>query len=135
MARTSETDVSPRVLGRQLLIELFECDRERLDNVSGVRDALLEAARDAEATIVEDVFHRFSPHGVSGVVVIAESHVAVHTWPEHGYAAVDVFTCSEIFDPYRVMASLQSAFRAGNSESRLVERGFRARPPGLRDTG
>ena len=83
-----------RTLGHHSLIELSGCDPEKLKRVGGVRRAMLEAARRANGTIVKAVFHAFSPWGVSGVVVIAESHLTIHTWPEHGYAAVDVFSCS-----------------------------------------
>jgi S-adenosylmethionine decarboxylase len=80
-------------LGRQVLVEFYRCDKVVLEDESAIRGALLESVRRSGATIVTDTFHRFSPHGVSGVVVISESHVAIHTWPEHGYAAVDIFTC------------------------------------------
>lgn len=56
---------------------------------------MLATAKVAKATIVGSHFHQFSPFGVSGVVVIAESHLAIHTWPEYGYAAIDIFTCGE----------------------------------------
>jgi S-adenosylmethionine decarboxylase len=84
-----------RTLGRHLLLELYDCDRDVLDDLEQLQAALLEAARRAGATIIDVVFHRFSPAGVSGVVVIAESHLSIHTWPESGYAAVDVFSCGE----------------------------------------
>src|SRR5713226_8642681 len=69
-------------LGRHLLLELFDCDLESINNLEGVKGALVEAARRAQATIVDVVFHEFNPFGISGVVVIAESHLAIHTWPE-----------------------------------------------------
>lgn len=76
------------------LLDFHDCDRARLHDAEGLRSAMLEAIAQAGGTYVTDIFHAFSPHGLSGVVVIAESHVAIHTWPEHGYAAVDVFSCS-----------------------------------------
>ena len=82
-----------------------------------------EAARVSGATIVESVFHRFQPHGVSGVVVIAESHLAIHTWPEHGYAAVDFFTCGADIDYWRAHDFLKKAFAAGDSEVKELLRG------------
>ena len=80
-------------LGTQWTAELYGCDHAMLDDVEGIRELMLAAATVANATIVGSQFHRFSPYGVSGVVVIAESHIAIHTWPEHGYAALDVFSC------------------------------------------
>ncbi len=112
-----------RTLGTQLLIDLYDCERGLLDNEKAVEKALVQAARAANATVVETVLHRFSPQGVSGVIVIAESHLAVHTWPEHGYAALDVFTCSGRLNPDRIIEELKRAFSAARCESRLVMRG------------
>ena len=112
-----------RTLGTQLLIDLYDCEQGLLDDQKAVERALVQAARAANATVVETVLHRFSPQGVSGVIVIAESHLAVHTWPEHGYAALDVFTCSGRLDPDRIVEELKRAFSAGRCESRLVMRG------------
>src|SRR5262249_14991046 len=86
-------------LGRHLLLELFECDAAALSSLTTVKTSMLEAANRARATIVNHVFHEFSPFGVSGVVVIAESHLAIHTWPEYRFAAVDVFSCGEVLQP------------------------------------
>lgn len=82
-------------LGKHLLIELYDCNSELLDNLEWVKATLVEGAKRARATIVDVVFHEFNPFGVSGVVVIAESHLAIHTWPEYRYAAVDIFSCGE----------------------------------------
>ena len=86
-------------LGRHLLVELQDCNRELLDDLGFIREAMIQAAVDCGATVLGESFHRFSPQGVSGVVVIAESHLSIHTWPEHGYAAVDVFTCGTSVTP------------------------------------
>jgi spermidine synthase len=87
-------------LGRHLLVEYYDCDVDVLDSVETIREAMTNAAEMAGATIVSDTFHHFSPYGVSGVVVIAESHLAIHTWPEHKFAAVDLFTCGDDVDPW-----------------------------------
>src|SRR5437588_5942686 len=86
-------------LGRHLLLELFDCDLDAINNVETVKGALIEAAKRAQATIVDVVFHEFNPFGVSGVVVIAESHLSIHTWPEYRYAAVDIFSCGDVLQP------------------------------------
>jgi S-adenosylmethionine decarboxylase len=114
-----------QALGRHLLIELYSCDRGRLDDLDGVEEALKEAARRAGATIVETVFHRFQPHGVSGVVVIAESHLAIHTWPEYGYAAVDFFTCGADIDYWPARDFLKHIFGAEACEVKELLRGGR----------
>jgi S-adenosylmethionine decarboxylase len=86
-------------LGRHLLLELKICNKEMLDDLNFLKDCLNEAAIQCGATVVGESFYHFSPYGVSGVVNIAESHIAIHTWPEHRYAAVDVFTCGNDVDP------------------------------------
>ena len=86
-------------LGRHLLLELQGCDEEVLDDVNFLKAAMMEAAKECGATVVGESFHQFSPQGVSGVVVIAESHLFIHTWPEYGYAAADIFTCGDSVQP------------------------------------
>ncbi len=81
------------------------------------------AAIECGATIVNSVFHTFNPHGVSGVVVIAESHLAIHTWPEYGYAAVDVFTCGDTVDPWIATRALQEYLRSEKIKTIEVNRG------------
>lgn len=85
-------------LGTHLLVELYDCDRGIVNDVAAVEAIMLRAAEVAKATIVGHSFHKFAPHGVSGVVVIGESHLAIHTWPEYGYCAFDLFTCGEALD-------------------------------------
>jgi S-adenosylmethionine decarboxylase proenzyme len=82
-------------LGYHLLLELKDCDRTLLNDPVRLERLLVGAANKAGATVVQKAFHQFNPHGVSGVVIIAESHLFIHTWPEHGYAAVDIFTCGD----------------------------------------
>ncbi len=86
-------------LGTHLLVELRDCNPEILKDLSKVKEALVSAAKEAKATIVDVSFHEFNPFGISGMVVIAESHLSIHTWPEYGYAAVDIFTCGDIIKP------------------------------------
>ena len=86
-------------LGRHLLLELKDCNEEVLNDLDFLKGCLNEAAVQCGATVVGESFYHFSPHGVSGVVNIAESHLSIHTWPEYGYAAVDVFTCGDDVQP------------------------------------
>ena len=88
-----------KALGTHLLLELGKCDRVLLDDIDYIENALVGAATEAGATIVGRSFHKFVPRGVTGIVAIAESHLCIHTWPEHGYAAVDIFTCGRGFMP------------------------------------
>ena len=115
--------MKPVSLGRHLLIEYYGCDLDVINSKDKIREALLEAARRANATIITDVFHTFNPHGISGVVVIAESHVAIHTWPEHRCASVDIFSCSNKMNPEVIEGFLKDVFRARKSACRELERG------------
>ena len=81
------------------MLELRECNPELLDDLPYIRDVLKGAATEVGAHIVGDTFHHFQPQGVTGVLAIAESHICIHTWPEYGYAAADIFTCGTSFDP------------------------------------
>ena len=113
-----------QALGRQILVELYDCDHGLLNDETVIRDVMLEGVRRSGATIVTDAFHSFSPHGVSGTVVIAESHVAIHTWPEYGYAAVDVFTCGDTIDPWMIQSYLREHFGAQGVSSMELKRGL-----------
>ena len=86
-------------LGTHLLLELGKCDEALLDDIEYIQDAMLSAAAEAGATIVGKSFHKFDPRGVTGIVAISESHLCIHTWPEHSYAAADIFTCGKGFNP------------------------------------
>lgn len=116
-----------RALGRQLVVEYYGCKADMLNDVDYVRNRMVAAALAAGATVVGEIFHQFSPHGVSGVVVIAESHLAIHTWPEYGYAAVDLFTCGAEVDPYSAFNLLKESFEAERYEVQKMLRGRRDR--------
>jgi S-adenosylmethionine decarboxylase proenzyme len=113
-----------QALGRQILVEFYDCDRGVLNDESLIREILLEGVRRSRATVISDTFHTFSPHGVSGVIVIAESHVTIHTWPEHGYAAIDIFTCGETIDPWVIQNHLERHFRSKKVSSMELKRGL-----------
>ena len=81
------------------------------------------AAEEAGATIINSTFHHFSPYGVSGVVVIQESHLAIHTWPEYGYASVDLFTCGDTVNPWVSYQMLKEAFEADHGSAVELSRG------------
>jgi S-adenosylmethionine decarboxylase len=111
-------------LGRHLLLELFDCDSDAINNLEAVKGALVEAAKRAHATIVDVVFHEFNPFGVSGVVVIAESHLSIHTWPEYRYAAVDIFSCGDILKPEVAASYLVQQFGAERTSVVEMQRGM-----------
>lgn len=110
-------------LGKHLLVELHGCQADLLKKVDVVRDIMLGAARACRATIIDSAFHEFSPFGVSGVVVIAESHLSIHTWPEYRYAAVDIFTCGDVIKPEEAVDYIGSRFRCKNPSVVEMKRG------------
>ncbi len=112
------------VLGRHVLAEFYGCPMDILCDLEQIKQSMVAAALEAGAEVKETVFHQFSPQGVSGVVVISESHLAIHTWPEFGYAAVDVFTCGQTVDPWVSCNYLKRVFSAQNMSAREIERGI-----------
>ncbi len=94
-------------LGRHLIAELYGCNVQKIKEVVLVKQAMEQAALKANATIVNLTFHHFAPFGVSGVVVIQESHLAIHTWPEYQYASVDIYTCGDSVDPWVALSALE----------------------------
>jgi S-adenosylmethionine decarboxylase proenzyme len=112
-----------QVLGHHMLVEFYNCNQQILDDVAGIEREMNEAARVCGATIVQSTFHRFQPYGVSGVVVISESHLAIHTWPEYGYASVDLYTCGDTVDPMKAYEHLKAVFEAKDTEIQTLKRG------------
>ena len=110
-------------LGRHILVEFFECDPQALNDIPGIEAAMVQAAQDSGATVLSSDFHHFSPHGVSGVVLIQESHLAIHTWPEYQYAAADLFTCGDEVDPWLAFDSLKAALSSKNYSVIELHRG------------
>ena len=110
-------------LGSHLAIDLYDCASPAIDDIAWVRGALLRAAEIVGARVVNDCLHRFLPHGVSGVVVISESHIAIHTWPERRFVAVDVFTCGAMSRFNDVVSFLKAEFAAAHAEAVMTPRG------------
>jgi len=113
----------PPPAGRHVLAELTGCPPHLLNDAAGLETCFRECAETGGATLVSSHFHHFSPQGVSGVVIIAESHVTVHTWPEHGYAAVDVFTCGCPEVAEAVMELVIAALQAESTHRTSFKRG------------
>ncbi len=111
-------------LGQHVLAEFFECDPNTLNSIDKVEKYMVDAALECGATIVQKCFHMFNPYGVSGVVIISESHLAIHTWPELGYAAVDLFTCGDKCDPKVSYEFLKKKFHCQNATFTELKRGI-----------
>jgi S-adenosylmethionine decarboxylase len=116
---------SSDTVGKHCILELYACDSSRLDDEAFLRDTITTAAKRAGATLLNLITHRFEPQGVTGLALLAESHISIHTWPESGYAAVDVFTCGDHTMPERACAVL--AAELGASSHKLTS--FRRETP------
>ena len=110
-------------LGKQILIELKDCNTELLNDIEYLRTLLADVARSIGATVIKDSFYQFTPQGVSGVVIIAESHISIHTWPEYSYAAVDVFTCGDVIEPKNAVKPMSERLKAKSTTYIELKRG------------
>lgn len=121
---------------KHILAEFRGCPVTKLNDLTFIEASMRAAAEEARATVVSSSFHQFGPQGVSGVLVLAESHLSVHTWPEHNYAATDIYVCGDTCLPELAQASLARAFEAAQSELMTIERGIGPAPgasiPGMR---
>ncbi len=113
-------------LGTHVLLDLDGCPRELLQDGAALRAGLREAALLGGATIVAEAFHTFDPPAVSGVLLIAESHLSVHTWPDLGKATLDIYTCGSAFDARAAADRLALSLRATRQRRVEVKRGFGA---------
>jgi S-adenosylmethionine decarboxylase len=110
------------MLGKHVIAELYGCNSGFLDDESYLETALIRAAKVSGATVLDSMFRRFHPQGVTGVVLLAESHISIHTWPEKGYAAVDVFTCGAA-DPMVAVDEVVNLLDAKYIPKRSIDRG------------
>ncbi len=107
--------------GRHLIIDLWEC--QQLDNLSFIEQTLRDATEIAGATLLHIHLHHFTPNGgVSGVAVLAESHISIHTWPERGYAALDIFMCGDTH-PEKAVELLKQSFKPQRTDINTHLRG------------
>lgn len=112
-------------MGRHVIAELWDCDPEMLNNMDEVERIMVNAALEAGAEVREVTFHKFTPLGVSGVVIISESHLTIHSFPEHGYASVDVYTCGDRIDPQAACDYITQAVHCKRREWIQIARGER----------
>lgn len=110
-------------LGKQVIAEFYDCDRNIINDHHLIEEIMLEAVDVAGATIIKPAFHKFNPHGVSGVVVVSESHFTIHTWPEYGYCAVDIFTCGDLVDNNKALNLLRNKLKAKSLSVVELKRG------------
>lgn len=117
-------------LGQHLLVELYECNKNILNDEDKVKKILTSAANVCGATVLNTSSHKFSPQGVSAIVMIAESHLSIHTWPEYSYAAGDVFTCGNNLKPENAVEYLVKNLEAKNFTLHEIKRGTLKLPKG-----
>lgn len=110
-------------LGYQKTIDFYGCDPEKINSRDFIEEALLKAASMMELTVINTTIHEFSPIGISGVIVIQESHIAIHTWPEHCYVALDIFTCNSSYSLESGILWLKQVFGATHYEEDDIKRG------------
>ena len=110
------------MVGKHCILELYNCDPAKLDDEAFLRTAITTAAKRAGATLLNLITHRFDPQGVTGLALLAESHISIHTWPESGYAAVDVFTCGDHTMPERACIVLSEELDAGSYKLKSFRR-------------
>ena len=111
-------------LGYQTTVDFYDCDASVINSVVFITDILEKAANIMQLSVVNTTIHEFSPIGISGVIVIKESHIAIHTWPEHNYVALDFFTCNKSFDLDEGIQWIQQQFKAERLEKNSSQRGF-----------
>ena len=109
-ADTSATDM----VGKHCILELYDCDPSKLDDETFLRHTITTAAHRAGATLLNLITHRLEPQGVTGLHILADSHISLHTWPESGYAAVEVFTCGDHPMPEKACEGLCEKLAAGH---------------------
>ncbi|MFD1018997.1 adenosylmethionine decarboxylase [Thalassobacillus hwangdonensis] len=111
-------------MGRHVISELWNCNNDKLNDMAYIEKVFVDAALRAGAEVREVAFHKFAPHGVSGVVIISESHLTIHSFPEHGYASIDVYTCGDRIDPNVAADYIAESLEAKRNESVEVPRGM-----------
>ncbi len=112
-ASPSEPNEVADMVGKHCILELYDCDQGKLNDEAFLRNTITNAAKRAGATLLNLITHRFEPQGVTGLALLAESHISIHTWPEIGYAAVDVFTCGDHTMPELACQIMQKELKAG----------------------
>lgn len=125
---TNQTN-QPINVGKHCILELYQCDKHKLNDEAFIRTAITSAAKYAGATLLNLITHHFEPQGVTGLALLAESHISIHTWPENRYAAVDVFTCGDHTMPQRACKFICNELSA---EKHLLKTFWREAPSKLK---
>ncbi len=117
---------TPAIIGRHVLVDLWDCDRQLLDNRACLVELLRLAAEASHATVLQVTSHQFEPQGITALALLAESHISIHTWPEYGYAAVDILTCGQAMDPQVGAEVIKQALGAKVANMTTIQRGVQS---------
>jgi len=110
-------------LGRHALADLYNCKNEILNDVDKIKEVIETSCKEANLTVVKSIYHNFEPIGVSGVTILAESHITIHTWPEHNFVSIDAFTCGNNMKPSLVCHILADKFKSDKPDIKEYKRG------------
>ena len=110
------------IIGKHCILELYECDPIKLNDESFVKTSLKSASKVAGANLLNMITHKFQPHGVTGLALLSESHISIHTWPESKYAAIDVFTCGKKTMPEKACKLLTRVFQSQSHSLKSFDR-------------
>jgi S-adenosylmethionine decarboxylase len=121
-ASTAAPDAATAPIGKHCILELYDCSAQKLDDEASLRSSITTAVQAAGATLLQLITHHFEPQGITGLALLAESHLSIHTWPESGYAAVDVFTCGDHTMPERACRVLMEELEARRHSLRSFRR-------------
>ena len=112
-----------KTLGLHILADLYGVDADKIDHVEDVKELLEGAVKYANLSKLSSHFHQFYPHGATGVILLEESHISIHTWPEHGYAAIDVYTCGGKEKTFKAMEYILKVLKPKRVDEKVAERG------------
>ncbi len=112
-----------KTLGLHILADLYGVEFDKIDHVEDVKALLEGAVKYANLSKLSSHFHQFHPHGATGVILLEESHISIHTWPEHGYAAIDVYTCGGKEKTFKAMEYILKVLKPKRVDEKIAERG------------
>lgn len=125
---TQEENNNYDTLGYHVIAELGQCNTELLTDLSFIQTTVESAVLKAGATIINSHFHKFSPIGVSGVILLSESHASIHTWPDRGYASIDIYTCGDHVDPRVAYEHIANCLQSAHTKVKYIQRGIENTP-------
>lgn len=112
-----------KIIGKHLTVDMYGCSFDSLDNLEFIRSSMLAAIAEANMTLLDFSYHKFEPQGLTALALLAESHMSIHTYPELGYAAVDVFTCGDHSRPDKAVKKLAELLKPEKTKVTHIRRG------------